>query len=181
MKQCWDILPSARPQFTAIVSKLEQIMPLIVKTSSDEVSVLPSSYSSYATTSSSYSSPENISATAPPHIISLDKAEDEGNAPPSFICPISKRVMNDPVMTVDGQTYERKAVEAWYAEHKTSFISGKTVTDKTVIPNYALHSAIVEWRSTRSNSEVQGISGCATAAKVDEVSNTANFTSISIY
>lgn len=33
----------------------------------------------------------------------------------SFLCPITHQVMQDPVMTADGHSYEREAIEEWYA------------------------------------------------------------------
>lgn len=31
----------------------------------------------------------------------------------SFVCPITRQVMKDPVLTPDGHTYERTAIEEW--------------------------------------------------------------------
>jgi hypothetical protein len=33
--------------------------------------------------------------------------------PTEYLCPISSEVMEDPVSTVDGFTYERKNIERW--------------------------------------------------------------------
>ena len=32
----------------------------------------------------------------------------------SFQCPVTMEVMREPVITADGQTYERKAIEEWF-------------------------------------------------------------------
>ena len=43
----------------------------------------------------------------------------------SFVCPITQAVMEDPVMTADGHTYERAAIEQWLREHDTSPNTGE--------------------------------------------------------
>ena len=37
----------------------------------------------------------------------------EGGMVPGFLCPITQEVMDDPVITSDGHTYERVAIEQW--------------------------------------------------------------------
>lgn len=41
--------------------------------------------------------------------------EYEEQALPSFKCPITHRVMRDPVVAADGHCYERSAISAWFA------------------------------------------------------------------
>jgi hypothetical protein len=56
------------------------------------------------------------SAAAPP--IAEQRAPPIMNTdftiPNELLCPISSELMEDPVMTVDGFTYERKNIERWY-------------------------------------------------------------------
>lgn len=40
-------------------------------------------------------------------------ASSADDAPMSFRCPITLQVMSDPVITADGHTYERAAIEHW--------------------------------------------------------------------
>ena len=43
----------------------------------------------------------------------------------SFHCPLTMEVMRDPVITADGQTYERAEIESWFAlEKRTSPLAG---------------------------------------------------------
>jgi hypothetical protein len=37
--------------------------------------------------------------------------------PNELLCPISSELMEDPVMTIDGFTYERKNIERWYVPY----------------------------------------------------------------
>jgi hypothetical protein len=53
--------------------------------------------------------------------------------------------MKDPVVTVDGHTYEREAIEDWLQTHDTSPITGELLPAKTVIPNIQLRVQIREF------------------------------------
>lgn len=59
-----------------------------------------------------------------------------------FTCPITQCVMSDPVFTVDGQTYERDAIEKWFLDHDTSPLTGKVLESKALVPNFLVRSAI---------------------------------------
>ena len=52
-------------------------------------------------------------ASAPCELPAADSSDDESEMPPDFLCPITMMPMQDPVMTYDGQTYERKLIEEW--------------------------------------------------------------------
>eukprot|EP01026_Neomeris_dumetosa_P027035 TRINITY_DN2201_c0_g1_i5.p1 TRINITY_DN2201_c0_g1~~TRINITY_DN2201_c0_g1_i5.p1 ORF type:complete len:366 (+),score=36.71 TRINITY_DN2201_c0_g1_i5:92-1189(+) len=73
----------------------------------------------------------------------------QGEQPPDvFICPITSDLMNDPVMAVDGYTYERKAIEEWFQQHSTSPMTNQPM-DKTLIPNHSLRSSIMEYKQSK--------------------------------
>ena len=68
-----------------------------------------------------------------------------GNAPevPEYlVCPISFEVFTDPVVCMDGQTYERSAIEEWLIDHDTSPLTNAKLPSKMVVPNYAIRQAI---------------------------------------
>jgi interleukin-1 receptor-associated kinase 4 len=63
----------------------------------------------------------------------------------SFHCPLTMEVMRDPVITADGQTYERAEIEGWFALGKrTSPLTGAELPSTHVTPNIALRAAIQE-------------------------------------
>jgi hypothetical protein len=66
-------------------------------------------------------------------------------APDSFVCPLSREVMDDPVQTVDGHTYERVWIEKWLQGHNTSPLTNVKLLDTKLTPNHALKKAIDEW------------------------------------
>lgn len=58
--------------------------------------------------------------------------------------------MNDPCVAADGYTYDRRAIEKWFQENNNSPTTKLRLPDKSLIPNYSLLSAIVEWNSTKN-------------------------------
>merc|ERR1711964_254892 len=67
----------------------------------------------------------------------------------SFICPLTMMYMADPVMTVDGHTYEREAIEKWFAQgHRDSPKTGLPLRSPGLVPCHALRSAFEEYVET---------------------------------
>lgn len=65
----------------------------------------------------------------------------------SFYCPISQEVMEDPVEISSGQTFERSAIEKWFAEgHTTCPLTNQMLTSKELRPNIILRRSIQEWK-----------------------------------
>ena len=63
-------------------------------------------------------------------------------------CPITGEMFVDPVSTMDGQTYERSAIERWFREgHRTSPATGGSLSSLTLIPNIAIKRACESARS----------------------------------
>ena len=48
--------------------------------------------------------------------------DDYGDAPEFLVCPITQEVMEDPVITSDGHTFERSAIEAWLGKNNTELL-----------------------------------------------------------
>ena len=43
-----------------------------------------------------------------------ERFAEKGVTPPGAICPILQKVMNDPVIAMDGHAHECSAIEAWF-------------------------------------------------------------------
>jgi hypothetical protein len=71
----------------------------------------------------------------------------------AFTCPITCRIFDDPVTTADGMTYERTAIERWLNEHDTSPLTGIVLPHKYLTTNYALRSAIEDWKVVQEEEE----------------------------
>ena len=54
-------------------------------------------------------------------------ALNTGGVVSSFMCPITQDIMTDPVITSDGHTYEREAIEHWYAIATSACISFRMI------------------------------------------------------
>lgn len=71
------------------------------------------------------------------------KLKDETITIPSeFLCPISYDIMEEPVMTADGHSYDRKAIERWLQSNNTSPITNEQLTHKKLVTNWGLKKTI---------------------------------------
>ncbi|XP_047168782.1 U-box domain-containing protein 32 isoform X1 [Vigna umbellata] len=67
--------------------------------------------------------------------------------PSHFVCPIVQEVMEDPYIAADGFTYEEEAIRGWLnSGHDTSPMTNLKLDHTDLVPNYALHNAILEWQ-----------------------------------
>ena len=54
--------------------------------------------------------------------------------------------MAEPVIALDGHTYERRAIERWLERRHTSPKTGEELTNTMLLPNHAMRGQILEWR-----------------------------------
>jgi len=62
--------------------------------------------------------------------------------PPHLICSVSCEVFQDPVVCMDGHTYDRCSIERWFVDHETSPMTNMKLPSKTLIPNLALRQEL---------------------------------------
>lgn len=60
----------------------------------------------------------------------------------TFLCPITRDLMTDPVICSDGHTYERQAIEEWLKASSRSPKTNQRLLSRDLIPNHALRSTI---------------------------------------
>jgi len=60
----------------------------------------------------------------------------------TFICPITRDLMSDPVICSDGHTYERHAIEEWLRSNSRSPKTNQRLHSRDLIPNHALRGTI---------------------------------------
>ncbi len=61
-------------------------------------------------------------------------------------CPITKAIMRDPVVAADGHTYEKSAIEVWFAAgNNKSPMTNETLAHKFLLPNYNTKQTIAEY------------------------------------
>ena len=64
--------------------------------------------------------------------------------PDEHVCPLSHDIMVDPVMTSDGQVYERVYIERWLQDNDTSPMT-KEKHVGPLVPNHPLRGLIERW------------------------------------
>ena len=79
---------------------------------------------------------------------SIVDEEEEKEKLKSFMCPINKTIMEDPVITPYGTTYERTAILYWLEKNKTDYNSDKKLTEDMLVTNYILKTAIKEYKDS---------------------------------
>ena len=75
-------------------------------------------------------------------------SEELPDCPDSYACCIiaDGSCMVDPVITVDGHSYERLAIQKWFKNKATSPKTGLPLDSKALLPNLTLLSQINEWK-----------------------------------
>ena len=63
---------------------------------------------------------------------------------PTFRCPITGEVFEDPVVTSDGHTYESAAIAEWFLYRQISPLTNMRLASTQLLPNHALKRAIEE-------------------------------------
>jgi TPR repeat protein len=63
----------------------------------------------------------------------------------NYFCPLTKKLFVDPVLTVDGETYEKEAIESWFRKGDNTSPNTKVVLpNQTLIPNIVLKKLLNE-------------------------------------
>lgn len=76
--------------------------------------------------------------------------------PHDFVCGISKKVMEDPVVVASGLTFERAYIQAWLNEGNTLCpITHKPLSHLELIPNLTLKALISSWYSQSHDSGLE--------------------------
>lgn len=77
----------------------------------------------------------------------VDGKKDMSGAPPEeFKCPISLKVMYDPVIIDSGQTFERMWIQKWFDEgHDICPKTGRKLSNYSLTPNTAMKDLISKW------------------------------------
>jgi hypothetical protein len=71
----------------------------------------------------------------------------------SFLCPISQEIMQDPVITPNGISYERKTIINWLEKNSVCPITKKPLNKEQLITNYALKQAIDDYFKNQKNKQ----------------------------
>lgn len=62
--------------------------------------------------------------------------------PEEYICPLAQKIMYEPVIASDGNTYEREAIDTWLKNHNSSPLTRKKLESKLLIPSLTIEKKI---------------------------------------
>lgn len=72
--------------------------------------------------------------------------------PAEFFCPITREVMTDPVLAIDGHTYELEAIRQWFKKgYRTSPMTSQKLACFLLVPNRTLRAQIMAATCRRVN------------------------------
>ncbi|EQC28379.1 hypothetical protein SDRG_13926 [Saprolegnia diclina VS20] len=71
----------------------------------------------------------------------------------AVMCPITRQVMLDPVVAMDGHSYERSAIEAWLTARAvpTSPLTNEPLPSTQLLPNTALKKAAAAYHALKTS------------------------------
>ena len=65
-----------------------------------------------------------------------------------YICPITQKIMEEPVITPYGTTYEKSAIIEWIKKNKTDFKTNNLLTEDMLVTNHILNVAIKDYKES---------------------------------
>jgi hypothetical protein len=77
--------------------------------------------------------------------IKIEQLIDNNSVPNEYICPISHKIMIEPVTTSVGNTYEEKYIKKWFENHDTDPLFNETLKNKNLIHNNSLKETMNTW------------------------------------
>ncbi|DBA66540.1 TPA: hypothetical protein ACH3X2_002309 [Trebouxia sp. C0005] len=78
-----------------------------------------------------------------------DVAQSSGNKvlgvhlPSLLVCPLTQKVLRQPVIAADGHTYEKAAIEEWLLQQNASPVTGLALAHFCLVPNLSIRSLIL--------------------------------------
>ncbi|KAJ7943278.1 RING-type E3 ubiquitin transferase [Quillaja saponaria] len=92
----------------------------------------------------------------------------------TFLCPLTKKLMNDPVTIESGVTYERKAINEWFGNFSNpdEIICPTTrekLPNRVFKTNIALKSTIAEWKERNEASRIKVARAALSLASSDSM------------
>jgi hypothetical protein len=83
-------------------------------------------------------------------------SSSSSGVPSLFLCPLSQRVLTDPVVACDGFTYDRRAVQEWFESgQRISPLTKQTLRSTATLPNHVVRCAVNEWLEWRDKRAAQ--------------------------
>ena len=64
--------------------------------------------------------------------------------PDNYFCPITSEIMENPVVTCDGYSYEKSSIIRWFTIKRTNPITNQLLENTNLIPNHTLKGVIID-------------------------------------
>ena len=68
----------------------------------------------------------------------------KADVPNDFLCSITNEIMEDPVATCDGYSYERSSITRWFTQRRSNPITNQLLANTNLIPNHTLSGVIID-------------------------------------
>lgn len=78
----------------------------------------------------------------------------QSSLPPSYVCPLTRRVMEDPVMDLCAHNFDRAAICEWLEQHDCCPISRKPTELTDLVTNHCLAERIERWKWRQDNRDL---------------------------
>jgi hypothetical protein len=83
-------------------------------------------------------------------------SSSNGGVPSLFLCPLSQKVLTDPVVACDGFTYDRRAIQEWFESgQRISPLTKQALRSTATLPNHVVRCAVGEWMEWKDKRAVQ--------------------------
>lgn len=92
------------------------------------------------------------------------------NVDPSFICPLTLEIMNQPLMSKHGFNFERSAILEWLSRgNKNCPLTRKPLEISKLVPNHALQGRILAWKQEHGEDVSTTETETSTASSVEDI------------
>lgn len=105
---------------------------------------------------------------------------EDFDVPPYFVCPISLKIMRDPVTVSTGITYDRDSIESWLSDSSKDGkcpVKKLAISDSELTPNHTLRRLIQSWCALNASRGIEQITATPKAptskARITEILNEA--------
>ena len=89
------------------------------------------------------------------------------NLPNNFFCPITSEIMENPVITSDGYSYEKSSITRWFTIRHTNPVSNQILLNTNLIPNHTLKGIIIDFKESIYKRKILELNQLAEQNSVD--------------
>ena len=80
-----------------------------------------------------------------------------GSISEELCCPITTELLRDPVVALDGMTYERTQITRWFEEHRRSPLTNEVLRRNDLTPNHLAKGLVQKLLQLKADCEANAI------------------------